>query len=644
MNLHGRRLAGTAIPLSALHSEESCGIGEFYDLVPFGRYASNAGLNIIQLLPINDSGAAAAPYSALSANALSPAYIRLSRLENWQKLPECPQGERVLFSQVYRLKMQALREYFTKNKKSVLRNDSFESFRAENTWLKEYSVFMVLRLENGERHWKEWEHCSICTRSAIEKIESEKQDEVLFHAWVQYVAYSQLMEAVQELSRFSVALKGDVPILMSEDSADVWAFPNLFRMDVKAGAPPDMFSTQGQNWGFPVYNWEQHGKTDFFWWKQRMSYASRFFDAVRIDHVLGFFRIYQIPAGNRSGVLGYFSPFEYITRRELHDAGFNDARIAWLSKAHIPAQKLEWVKQNISEKDFDYLFERVGNEELYQFSSGISGEETIYGMHLLDGVRDAILSFFQDIALVQVEDSFFPAWYASSSSAYASLSGEEKERLDRLTVKKYEDSENEWEKQAEKILYAMKSSSSILFCAEDLGAVPACVAPVLERLGILSLRVERWARDYHQAAAPFAALSHYPVLSVATSSVHDSSTLRGWWEEEQDKKLYAEEREYDYSESLNNALSRQILSGLYSSSSRLVILPFQDLMAAVEGLSVQSSREERINIPGTVADSNWSWRLPYSVEQLESHSDFEVLAALLRDWSKMYQRELPNYK
>ncbi len=639
MNLHGRRLAGTAIPLSALHSAESCGIGEFYDLVTFGRYLSKAGLKVIQLLPINDSGASAAPYSALSANALSPAYIRLSRLENWQKLPECPQGERVLFPQVYRLKMQALREYFAKNQKKILRDDSFKIFRSENIWLKEYSVFMVLRTENGEKHWKEWEHCSICTPSAIQKIESEKQDETVFHSWVQYVAYSQLLEAVQELSSFSVALKGDVPILMSEDSADVWAFPDLFRMDVKAGAPPDMFSTQGQNWGFPVYNWEQHSRTDFAWWKQRMSYASRFFDAVRIDHVLGFFRIYQIPAEHRSGVLGYFSPFEYITRRELHDAGFNDARIAWLSKAHIPAQKLEWVKQNISDKDFDYLFERVGNEELYQFSPVISGEETIYGMKFSEDVRNTILQFFRDVALISVNDSFFPAWYASSSSAYASLSGEEKERLDRLTVKKYKDSEKEWERQAEKILSAMKSSSDILYCAEDLGAVPGCVAPVLERLGILSLRVERWARDYREAPAPFTDLSAYPVLSVATSSVHDSSTLRGWWEEEQDKQYYANERGYDYSQSLNTALAIQILSGLYSSASRLVILPFQDLMAAVEGLSVQSPREERINIPGTVADSNWSWRLPYSLEQLESHSGFETLAATLRDWSKQYQRE-----
>ena len=448
----------------------------------------------------------------------------------------------------------------------------------------------------------------------------------------------QLSGASHALHDMGVFLKGDVPILMSEESVDVWASRQLFDLSAKAGAPPDMFSPSGQNWGFPVYDWESLAAEGYRWWKDRLLRASRFFHALRIDHVLGFFRIWRIPRTEVSGILGRFSPSAGLSRRDLDELGYDQGKIRWLTLPHVSGDELEGALHSDAARAAEGYLSRIGNENLYNIRAELDSETAIYALPEPQAVKDFLLSLHADRTLLDDGTGmFFTPWYLERKKGYRSLSDQERTRLDDLVARRRRESEDIWEQTGRALLAMLKDTTDMLVCAEDLGDVPNCVPRVLDGLGILGLRIVRWSREYGKAApgspAPFIPPSRYPRLSVCTPSVHDTSTLRGWWEED------AGEREVFFSSlgltgscppAMTKDILKKVIEHCLGAGSLLAIFQLQDLLDLDQDLWSADPRRDRINVPGIVNDENWTWRMPLDLESLGGRGRItSVLAPLV---------------
>ena len=298
----GYRGAGTAVPVFSLRGDDDFGIGEFVDIKGFADWAARTGQNIIQLLPINDttrngSWAESYPYNPVSSFALHPIYVHLPDVgitpdASLQK--ELNALPKVDYPRVAALKNKYLLEAFKDHGKKDMAKKAFKEFSTRNaSWLDAYAAF-----------------CS--------KRDGQPED---FYRWVQWHLDRQLSDAVAYAHSKGVYLKGDLPIGVGRDSVDATSFPKLYNLDSSAGAPPDFFSVDGQNWGFPTYNWDEMAKDDYAWWKRRLRKMSEYFDAFRIDHILGFFRIWEIPLEYKGGLLGHFNPALPYSRDEIVGMG-----------------------------------------------------------------------------------------------------------------------------------------------------------------------------------------------------------------------------------------------------------------------------------------------------------------------------------
>lgn len=293
---------GINIPLFSLHSKESAGIGEFLDLIPLIDWISSLGMDVIQLLPINDTGNDKSPYNALSAHALNPIYLSLSQLpslspslkEKLKKLQDLTSIVPIPYEKVREGKEEFLHEYFDKEFKNISQTPAFNKFLSANGWVEHYAHFRALKDHFGGRFWKEWP-------------QDPPTVDYQFFLFLQFLCFEQLSKVSNHAKMKKVLLMGDLPILISKDSADVWANPELFEMGIGAGAPPDMYNKEGQDWGFPLYRWDSLEKTNYTWWKERLEFASNFYSMFRIDHVVGFFRIWGVPSGMKAKE-GHFYP------------------------------------------------------------------------------------------------------------------------------------------------------------------------------------------------------------------------------------------------------------------------------------------------------------------------------------------------
>jgi 4-alpha-glucanotransferase len=301
----GFRGAGTAIPVFSLRTDDDFGIGEFRDLRPLVDWAAATGQCIIQLLPVNDTTRKGLwqdsyPYSPVSTFALHPLYMRLQEigvpvdkafLKEQAELNALPELD---YPKVFKAKMKRIRKAFEDHGAKDLATAACKRFIKDNAaWLPEYAEFCARR----------------------DNLEPE------YYVWMQYHLDRQFSEEVAYARSKDVHFKGDLPIGVSADSAEAYWHPELFNLDSSTGAPPDYFSTDGQNWGFPTYNWEEMAKDDYAWWKARLRKMSQYFDAFRIDHILGFFRIWEIPTEFKSGMMGHFNPALPYSLREIQDMG-----------------------------------------------------------------------------------------------------------------------------------------------------------------------------------------------------------------------------------------------------------------------------------------------------------------------------------
>ncbi len=644
-------LTGIAVPVSALRTAESCGIGEFLDLERLGDWCRSIGMELIQILPVNDTGETSSPYSALSAFALNPIYIRLQTLPGAEEFLDSIETLRIRFDssprvqyyQVLNEKKKILRALFEKHKTAIVSDPLFLSWIEENLWIVPYASYSLLKSMHKQASWMDFSSYKNPTDEEIEAFWNIHED-TRFYAWIQYHLELQLRRAAAYLAAEGIALKGDLPILMNEDSADVWQHREFFNLDKRAGAPPDMFSDLGQNWGFPIYEWDTLEKNDYSFWKQRLRQADKFYHAYRIDHVLGFFRIWSIEEKHVSGNLGYFTPDFPITRTELSQAGFDAGRIAWLSKPHISLGELYESLKEEAEPIIATCFDRIGNEELFLFKPAIQGERDILNLQCNHEKKEALLYWFRNRTLLEVEkDQFYLTWNSRTTKAYKSLFQEEKEKLEMLYRKHSAKALKSWEAQGRKLLSFMQKETDMLMCAEDLGAVPPCVPKVLKELQIFSLKISRWTRDYSKEQAPYIPLKKYPLLSVCTLSVHDTSTMRGWWSEEKDIQNFW--KSLGFRDPCPNTytpeVAQKVIGKTLETSSALCIFQIQEIFAMDGSLCAPEPNEERINVPGTLSDANWSYRLPISIESLFEKKEFN---AKLKDMiEKRGRNQLPQF-
>lgn len=627
-------ITGVAIPVSSLRSEKSCGIGEFSDLKPFGDWCKKVGLDLIQILPVNDTGYQSSPYSALSAFALHPIYLRISEVkeakipdnkcntlkEKWEK------KDTIEFNSILKDKLDLLKEIYLDNIKTIKKSKKITKWQNDNPWIKEYAVFSYLKELNDFAPWHDWSNDKHIDENRVEQLFNERIDKLLFYSWIQYNLEEQLKSVTEYLENIGINLKGDLPILMNTDSCDVWYHREIFDIDHRAGAPPDMFSADGQNWGFPTYFWSEMEKDDYKWWKDRLDQASKFYHAYRIDHVLGFFRIWSIPSQFNSGSMGYYRPNKFMTLKDLENIGFSEERIKWLTKAHVPGYELRQKVGHEANEVIKYLLKQIGEEDLYLFNDHITTANNIWQCEELSHeARATMVELYRNITIIKVDDdNYIPSWYFHNTRAYQSLSGQEKHLLSEKLTHNSIDSMNLWKNQGLKLLKFMKESENMLVCAEDLGAVPDCVPEVLEKLGILGLHVTRWSKKYKEPGEPFIKPSEYKYLSVSTPAVHDSTTVRQWWKEIDDLN------EVSDALNLNEKLGEEpepsevtkMYEALLQTTSQIAMFQFQDLLAIDNNLTTKDPFEERINIPGTSNDKNWSYRIKFTIEELNNNTKF----------------------
>lgn len=639
------RGAGVAIPVFSLRTEKSFGIGEFTDLKPLADWCKQTGLKLIQILPVNDTTSThtwtdSYPYSSISAFALNPAYLNLAEVitpknKSLLKVLE-PERQRLNalpdldYEAVMRAKLAFLKQVYPLQKAATFRSKDYKTFFAENQhWLTPYAVFCFLRDKFGTADARQWPAHQHCTSEAIAAFTSEKADDfddVAFHFFVQFHLHRQLQDAAAHAHSLGVILKGDIAIGVSRNGADTWQSPDLYDLSVQAGAPPDPFADKGQNWGFPIYNWPRMTQDDFAWWKQRFAQMGHYFDAFRIDHILGFFRIWSIPAHAVEGILGYFTPALPVNLDEfaVRNIPFNRARfvqpfitdsvLAEIFGADAGAVKQTFLQPGApSQYALRSEFATQRQVETYFASQPATPHNEKLKLGLFDLISNVLLLEFPG----SDGRRFHFRFHIEKTTSFRALDLQTQSQLLDLYVDYFFRRQDEfWRQQALQKLPALKRVTNMLICGEDLGLVPACVPDVMRELGLLSLEIQRMPKT---PGRTFSRPAEAPHLSVVTPSTHDMSTIRGWWEEDAQltQRFYNDELGLagsapgTCSGALNEAVVRQHLA----SPAMWSIFQLQDLLGMDESLRRTDANAERINIPAN-PKHYWRYRMHLTLESL----------------------------
>lgn len=491
---------GINVLLSSLHTKKSCGIGEYLDLIPLIDWCAKVPLDVIQLLPLNDTGMDPSPYNAQSSCALHPIFLSLHALpylEEMQEQESLLKGlrkhnleEQVPYHLVQAHKLYFLKGYVEKVKEKITKLPTFRDFVRKNAWLPSYSLFKVLKEDLENNNCSTWPaNLQNLSFSDLAELYKKYEDRMLFYTILQYFCFQQMTYVKEYADKHNILLKGDIPILISPDSADVWVEPYLFEQNLSAGAPPDAYNDAGQNWGFPLFHWEKMEEQDFSWWKTRLQVASQFYHIYRIDHIIGFFRIWGIEKGKAAKEGTYF-----------------------------PLNSEMWIPQG------------------------------------------------------------------------------------------------------KKLLSMMIASSPMLPIGEDLGNVSPDIRQCMKELGICGTKVMRWERDWDHGRR-FYTLEEYPLLSMTCVSTHDSETLELWWEEkEEEARDYAASKNWNYQKDFLQKQREEILWDSHHTKSLFHINLLQEYLALFPELVHKDPSRERINVPGTILETNWTYRILPSVEEITENA------------------------
>ena len=642
------RGAGTAIPVFSIRTTEDFGVGDFYDLIPMIDWAKATAQSFIQILPINDTTMThtwtdSYPYNANSTFALHPMYLRLdqvgvlrdrSRMKYYRDLgAELNSLREIDYERVNKGKIEYLREIFAQDGAETAKSQDYKDFTARNGhWLLPYAAFCTMRDRFGTPDYHAWGEYATFSDDIIARISTEAPSEIAFHCFVQYHLDRQMTYVHNYAKAHGVALKGDVPIGISRTSADAWQNPRLFNLDCQAGAPPDDFSVLGQNWGLPTYNWEEMSKDGFVWWKSRFRKMSEYFDAYRIDHVLGFFRIWEIPLDAIHGLLGYFNPalpfsvdemrynYDFWIDQDLHTRPYI---MDYFLDDFFGPYKEEAVRTYLDSKGggrYAFKPEYDSQRKIAEcFAALPKDEKNTRICNALMGLADEVL-FIED---PREKGKYHPRISAQYTYIYRSLSDYERWCFNRLYNDFFYHRHNDfWYGKAMWKLPPLIDATDMLVCAEDLGMIPACVPPVIQNLEILSLEIQRMPKDVGYL---FGNTWNYPYFSVCTTSTHDMGGIRQWWEEDREKtQKYFNEVLHQSGEAPFYAepwICDRIVDLHLQSPSMLCILPLQDWLSVNGDIRRTDPREEQINVP---AESRhyWRYRMHLTVDQLIANNGF----------------------
>lgn len=647
--LYNRKLAGTQVPVFSLRTRKSAGIGDFGDLKTMIDFVASTGQKVLQLLPINDTTIThtwtdSYPYSCISVFAIHPQYADLhalpelkdakARAEAEKTRAELNALDKIDYEKVNDFKINYLRQIFNQEGEKMMKTAEYKAFfQASELWLVPYAQYSYLRDKNGTADFNQWPDHQVwdeAERKVLAAPKTAAYKNVAFFYFVQFVLDRQMQEAHEHAKAKGVILKGDIPIGVNRNGCDVWTEPKYFNLNGQAGAPPDDFSANGQNWGFPTYNWFEMLKDGCQWWNRRFQNMARYFDAYRIDHVLGFFRIWETPVHSVHGLLGQFAPALAMSREEIESYGlhFQEDRF---TRPFITDWVLDRVFHErageVKEKYLDRL-----DDERYQMKPEVDTQRKVEAL-FADvtnekelWLRDGLYALISDVLFVRDHTNpgvFHPRISAQLDFIYESLYDNDKAAFNRLYNDYFYRRNNQfWYQEAMKKLPKLVQATRMLVCAEDLGMVPDCVPWVMDELKILSLELQSMPKD---PSVKFGHLSRNPYRSVCTISSHDMPTLRMWWDENiQRTQEYYNTMLYRQGSAphpLPGWLASDIISRHLTSPSMLCILSIQDWLATDEALRLPDADAERINIPAT-PKHYWRYRMHLNIEDLAADKRF----------------------
>jgi 4-alpha-glucanotransferase len=546
----GPRQAGLLLPLFSIRTARGWGLGEIADLAPLARWARGVGLQVVQLLPVNEvSGGETSPYSAATAFALDPVYLALDELEDFQavggraalapadraRLEQLAAHPVVDWGAVRALKAGAIERAFghfrdREWKTGSERARALERFSEQHRdWLEDYSLWRLIH-DGQQRAWWQWpEPLRSRQPAALDQLRTEHDQPLLRIRWLQWQLDQQWQTARAQASQLGVAIKGDLPFMVAADSADVWSHPTDFRLDRSVGTPPDAFAPTGQDWGLPAYDWERMQETGFPWLQRRAARAGALYDLFRVDHVIGFYRTWTrpLPPSAHGPTAAHAPP-------PAHAATGN----APPGASHHPGPTTP-----------------AGPTDSGSFSPAHEPEQIALG---------------------------------------------------------------------ERVVSLFKQHGQVI--AEDLGMVPEFLPPSLQRLNVPGYRVLRWET---RKDGSFRDPARWPALSVATNGTHDIEPNAAWYEalplrDRRQLVQLSELQSIDPARPFDDDVRDALLRAVYGASSRLAINPLQDLLGT----------PDRVNVPGTVADSNWSYRMPMDITALEADQALRERLCTLAAWSR----------
>ena len=638
--------AGVAIPVFSLRSVNGFGVGEFSDLKLMADWAVQTNLSVIQILPINDtttnySWTDSYPYAAISVYALHPQYLSLENLDF--PLPEAVKENYLLlksdlnskskidYEKMIVEKWRFLKIIFQENIDQIINDRHFKKFQKENEkWLFPYAAFCVQRDKNRTPNfniWKTHKKYIAGKIASVFKPKSKDFQHAMLHCWVQFQLHKQLKDAVDYMSSLGISLKGDLPIGIYRYSVEAWTEPELFNMDFQAGAPPDHFTDLGQNWEFPTYNWDAMKVDGYQWWKNRFEALEQYFDAIRIDHILGFFRIWKIPVSATQGVLGYFDPAVPVKMEEFH-ARFIPFNFDRYCKPFINDQIL-WDYFGEEKENISYYFMNNHFNGTYSFKEDFNTQRKIkdyFEKNPHVWAEEKLISLCANVLFLHEEKNgetvYHPRFNLFKTDSYRYLSDWEKESIYYLYSDYFFHRQNAlWYKSGMEKLPPIITTSQMMICAEDLGFIPECVPQVMDRLGINALKVQRMPSENISFYNP----QNASYLNVVTSSSHDSSTLRQWWRENRSVTVkYFHEQLSQYGsppENLEPQLAEIIMKQHLYNDAMLAVFPIQEFLATDYRLRNPQQDEERINNP-SVFPHYWRYRMHVSMENLIEEACF----------------------
>ncbi|MEP6617558.1 MAG: 4-alpha-glucanotransferase [Ginsengibacter sp.] len=639
--------AGIAVPVFSLRTKNGSGVGEFKDLKLLSDWAAATGLKLIQLLPINDTSATHSikdsyPYAAISAFALHPIYLNLEKIagaKNGVLLKPLARKQKQLnaladvkYEDVMEFKLAALKELY-EAEKGMLHEDKeyFDFFELNRKWLVPYAAFCYLRDKYNTSDFTKWKSNKIYEEEVIQQLVAPDQKHyhnIAIHYFIQYHLHLQMKDATDYAHSLGIVLKGDIPIGIYRYGCDAWMNPALYNMQEQSGAPPDDFAVKGQNWGFPTYNWDKMQLDEFAWWRNRFEQMSGYFDAFRIDHILGFFRIWSIPVIEVEGILGRFVPAIPVSLSEFSDNNtwfdhtrycspfINDVIVDELFSGNAELVKNKFL--DVAGGGLYKLKKFVQNQSLVEQYFQKNPEE-------FPTLKQGLFDLVSNIIMIEAgsEQQFHFRIDASKTSSFRNLDGHTQNQLHDLYINYFfRRQEDFWRKEGMKKLPGLKRSTNMLVCGEDLGMVPACVPDVMKHLAILSLEIQRMPKDssrefFHPRDAPY--------LSVVTPSTHDMSTVRGWWEEDKSKT----QRFYNFIMGhyghapffCESWICKEIIIQHLYSPAMWSIFQLQDILGMNAKLRRKDPDEERINQPADPGH-HWIYRMHLNIEDLLKEQEF----------------------